>query len=79
MIKTIILVYLLIGILSRAAIFIAKDIVNKKYNCIPDALNLGFAMELFAHALDVIHWPSSTYISIKALRLLIKEAKKANE
>ena len=57
-----IVIYLMLGIISRVIFFIVQKRVYKKYN-FEEAPQFGFIVELIAHALDVIGWPISTIAS----------------
>lgn len=76
MIKTIVLVYLLLGILSRVIFFIVEGAASKKYEGFHKYEGGSFAFELFAHALDVIGWPYATYASFTLLHHEIEILKK---
>lgn len=79
MIKTIIFIYLLLGILSRVIFFIVQNAVSKKYEGFHKYEGGSFAFELFAHALDVIGWPYATYASFTLLHYEIENLKKNSD
>ena len=78
MIKTIVLIYLLLGILSRVIFFIVENAVAKRYEDFPKYEGGNFVFELFAHTLDVIGWPYATYASFSLLHDEVKHLKKSN-
>lgn len=78
MIKTIIFIYLLLGILSRVIFFIVQNAVSKKYEGFHKYEGGSFTFELFAHALDVIAWPFATYVSFTLLHKEIERLKNSD-
>lgn len=78
MIKTIIFIYLLLGILSRVIFFIVQNAVAKKYEGFHKYEGGSFVFELFAHTLDVIGWPFATYVSFTLLHKEIERLKNSD-
>ena len=69
-----ILIYLAIGIVSRVVFFMYEAKMRKKYK-LEVYKPFSFAVELFAHALDVIGWPFATVVSFCLINKRIKKAK----
>ena len=67
-----VLIYLAVGIISRAVFFIYDGIVTKKYD-LEVYKPLSIPVELIAHALDVIGWPYATFVSFYLIHKRIEE------
>ena len=70
-----VLIYLIVGIISRVICFIYDDYVTKKYG-LEKYEPFSFPVELIAHAMDVAGWPFATIASFYLLHKEIKNETK---